>query len=164
MHGRVTRRRGLSTVCPSSPAPGPPTVRLGRRHPRANGKLWGALDTALDPDTAAQRAGIAWFVVKPTMSAAGQATDDGFTSYQAQVGNPPRTRWGDDGAAPVDGSTVWIASDYVASACDYSTWGGRFFGGTTGDHKLGTGADSPGAAASRTALGNGSTRISQVTP
>jgi len=196
----------------------------------ANGKLWGALDTALNPDNGAQRAGIAWFVVKPTIStgsvtakmalqgylgkagadltypaigvtpsgrgvmafsytdattypsagyaaidalvgtgpisiaAAGQATDDGFTSYKAQVGNPPRTRWGDYGAAAVDGSTVWIASEYVASACDYSTWGGRFFGGTTGDNKLGTCAASPGAAGSRTALGNWSTRISQVTP
>ncbi|MBW8731563.1 MAG: hypothetical protein JF622_11435 [Terrabacter sp.] len=196
----------------------------------ANGKLWGALDTALNPDNGAQRAGVAWFVVKPTIStgsvtakmalqgylgkagadltypaigvtpsgrgvmafsytdattypsagyaaidalvgtgpisiaAEGQATDDGFTSYKAQVGNPPRTRWGDYGAAAVDGSTVWIASEYVASACDYATWGGRFFGGTTGDNKLGTCAASPGAAGSRTALGNWSTRISQVTP
>ncbi|WP_020141960.1 hypothetical protein [Terracoccus sp. 273MFTsu3.1] len=196
----------------------------------ANGKLWGALDTALNPDNGAQRAGIAWFVVKPTVAtgsvtakmalqgylgkagadltypaigvtssgrgvmafsytdattylsagyaaidalvgtgpisiaAAGKATDDGFTSYKAQVGSPPRTRWGDYGAAAVDGSTVWIASEYVASACDYATWGGRFFGGTTGDNKLGTCAASPGAAGSRTALGNWSTRISQVTP
>ena len=31
----------------------------------ANGKLWGALDTALNPDGGAQRAGIAWYVVNP---------------------------------------------------------------------------------------------------
>ena len=31
----------------------------------ANGKLWGALDTALNPDGGAQRAGIAWFIVNP---------------------------------------------------------------------------------------------------
>ena len=196
----------------------------------ANGKLWGALDTALNPDGGAQRAGIAWFVVKPSVAtgsvsakmalqgylgkagadltypaigvtasgrgvmafsytdattypsagyaaidglvgigpisvaAEGKATDDGFTSYKAQVGNPPRTRWGDYGAAAVDGSSVWIASEYVASACDYTTWGGRFFGATTGDNKLGTCASAPGAAGSRTALGNWSTRISQVTP
>ena len=196
----------------------------------ANGKLWGALDTALNPEGGAQRAGIAWFVVKPSVAtgsvsakmalqgylgragadltypaigvtpsgrgvmafsytdattypsagyaaidglvgtgpisvaAEGKATDDGFTSYKAQVGNPPRTRWGDYGAAAVDGSSVWIASEYVASACDYTTWGGRFFGATTGDNKLGTCASAPGAAGSRTALGNWSTRISQVTP
>lgn len=196
----------------------------------ANGKLWGALDTALNPDGGAQRAGIAWFIVKPSMTsgslstkmamqgylgqagtdltypaigvtasgrgvmafsstgdtqfpsagyasidalvgtgpisiaAKGKATDDGFTSYKAQVVGPPRTRWGDYSAAAVDGSSVWIASEYVASACDYTTWGGRFFGATTGDNKLGTCAPSPGAAGTRTALGNWSTRVSQVTP
>lgn len=197
----------------------------------ANGKLWGALDTAVNPDGGAQRAGIAWFVVKPSVTdgslsakmamqgylgqsgtdltypaigvtpngrgvmafsytgdtaypsagyagidavngvgpistaAAGKATDDGFTSYKAQVGNPPRTRWGDYSAAAVDGSSVWIASEYVAHACDYTTWGGGFFvGGSGGDNKLGTCAPSPGAAGSRTALGNWSTRVSQVTP
>src|SRR5207237_1116478 len=31
----------------------------------ANGKLWGALDTALNPDSGPQRAGIAWYIVKP---------------------------------------------------------------------------------------------------
>ena len=31
----------------------------------ANGKLWGALDTALNPDGGGQRAGIAWYVVSP---------------------------------------------------------------------------------------------------
>jgi hypothetical protein len=197
----------------------------------ANGKLWGALDTAVNPGGGGQQAGIAWFVVKPDVSssgslrakmakqgylaragadltypaigvtasgrgvmaftymdgttypsagyaaidalagtgpisiaAAGAATDDGFTSYKSQVGNPPRTRWGDYGAAAVDGKSVWIASEYIAHACDYATWGGRFFGATTGDNKLGTCAATPGAAGPRTALGNWSTRVSQVTP
>src|SRR4029077_10593567 len=53
--------------------------------------------------------------------AAGAATDDGFTSYAAQVGAPPRTRWGDYGSAAVDGNSVWIASEYIAHACDYTT-------------------------------------------
>src|SRR5205085_1020640 len=131
----------------------------------ANGKLWGALDTALNPDSGPQRAGVAWYILNPTNakvvlqgylgasghdftypaigvtasgrgvmaftdtgdatnpSAAyaaidalagvsawndvndglGAAQDDGFTSYKSQVGNPPRTRWGDYGAAAVDG-------------------------------------------------------------
>jgi hypothetical protein len=198
----------------------------------ANGKLWGALDTALNPGGDGQRAGIAWYIVKPTVatgsltakvalqgylgaaghdftypavgvtssgrgvmaftdtgdttypSAAfapidaivgvgawsdvpggvGAAVDDGFTSYKSQVGNPPRTRWGDYGAAAVDGSSVWIASEYIAHACDYTTWGGPFFAGGSGDNLLGTCAGSSHGAGPRTALGNWSTRISKLTP
>ena len=196
----------------------------------ANGKIWGALDTAVTVADG-NRAGIAWYVVKPDTSggsldakialqgifgmdntdlsypaigvtasgrgvigltlvgdhdypsaayaaidakagvgdvhiiAAGAAPDDGFTSYKAQVGSPPRTRWGDYGAAAVDGDSIWLASEYVAHACDYVTWGGRFFaGGAPTDNKLGTCAASPGAAGTRTALGNWSTRISKLTP
>jgi hypothetical protein len=90
--------------------------------------------------------------------------DDGFTSYKSQVGTPPRTRWGDYGAAAVDGNSIWIASEYIANACDYETWGGRFFGATTGDNKLGTCAPSPGAAGPRSALGNWSTHIAKLNP
>jgi hypothetical protein len=195
----------------------------------ANGKIWGALDTAVTVG-GENRAGVAWYVVKPDVStgslsasiviqgifgvenadlsypaigvtqsgrgvialtlsgdndypsaayaaidanagvgdvhvvAAGAATDDGFTSYKSQVGNPPRTRWGDYGAAAVDGNSIWIASEYIAHACDYATWGGRFFGASTGDNKLGTCAPSPGAAGTRAALGNWSTRITKLTP
>ena len=192
----------------------------------ANGKLWGALDTALNPDGGAQRAGIAWFVLNPAsnkmvkqgyLGAAGfdftypaigvtasgrgvmaftatgnamfpsagyapidaiagvgpwnvvpggqgKATDDGFTSYAAQVGSPPRTRWGDYGAAAVDGNTIWVASQYIASVCSYTDWGGPFFTGGTGDNLLGTCAGTPGGVGVRAALGNWSTRISQFTP
>jgi hypothetical protein len=192
----------------------------------ANGKLWGALDTAVTVG-GSNRAGVAYYIVNPSSgnvvkqgyvaaagadltypaigatasgrgviaftytgdvtnpSAAyapldaltgagawtfagpggeGAAVDDGFTSYKSQVGNPPRTRWGDYGAAAVDGNSIWIASEYIAHACDYATWGGRFFGATTGDNKLGTCAPSPGAAGPRAALGNWSTRISKLTP
>src|SRR5262249_24571091 len=41
----------------------------------ANGKLWGALDTALNPDGGAQRAGIAWYVVNPN---AGKIVNQGY--------------------------------------------------------------------------------------
>ncbi|MEA2674889.1 MAG: hypothetical protein QOI92_2081, partial [Chloroflexota bacterium] len=130
----------------------------------ANGKLWGALDTAVTV-AGGNRAGVGWFIVNPsngtvvrqgTFGAAGHdftypaigvtaagrgimaftatgdslfpsaayapidasaglgawnvvpggegaAPDDGFTSYKAQVGDPPRTRWGDYGAASADG-------------------------------------------------------------
>ncbi len=198
----------------------------------ANGKLWGALDTALNPDGGAQRAGIAWYVVKPEITSGaltakvalqgylgasgydftypavgvtasgrgvmaftalgetlnpsaayagidaingvgawnvvpggtGAAPDDGFTSYKAQVGNPPRTRWGDYGAAAVDGSAVWIASEYIAHACDYTAWGGPFFAGGTGDNLLGTCAGPSHGPGTRSALANWSTRISRLTP
>jgi hypothetical protein len=192
----------------------------------ANGKLWGSLDTALNPDGGPQRAGIAWYIVSPSTpkvvltgylgasghdfmypaigvtasgrgvmaftdtgdatypSAAyapidakagvadwndvpgglGAAADDGFTSYKAQVGNPPRTRWGDYGAAAVDGNTVWIASEYIAHACDYTTWGGPFFAGGTGDNLLGTCAGANHGPGPRSALANWSTRISEFTP
>jgi hypothetical protein len=192
----------------------------------ANGKLWGALDTALNPDGGPQRAGIAWYAINPSNGmvmrqgylgasgmdftypaigvtasgrgvlsftatgdstfpsaayasidalsgvgswatvpgGAGQAVDDGFTSYKAQVGTPPRTRWGDYGAAAVDGNSVWVASEYVAHACDYTAWGGPFFAGGTGDNLLGTCAGASHGAGTRTALGNWSTYIARFNP
>ena len=196
----------------------------------ANGKVWGALDTAVTLG-AANQAGVAWYIVKPDIStgsvsgkvaltgtsgvpgkdiiypaigvtasgrgvvamtltgptdfpsagyaaidaqsgmgdvqiaAAGAATDDGFTSYKQQLNRAiPRTRWGDYGAAAVDGNTVWIASEYIAHACDYTTWGGPFFAGGSGDNLLGTCATSEGGIGTRAALGNWSTRISKITP
>lgn len=192
----------------------------------ANGKLWGSLDTALNPDGGPQRAGIAWYIVNPSAgklamqgylgatghdftypaigvtasgrgvmaftatgealnpSAAyapidaivgvgpwavvdgggGAAQDDGFTSYKSQVGNPPRTRWGDYGAAAVDGDAVWIASEYIAHSCAYTAWGGPFFTGGTGDNVLGTCGGAGHGPGGRSALGNWSTRISKYTP
>jgi len=191
----------------------------------ANGKLWGALDTALTVG-GTNRAGIEWFIVNPVVgkivmqgylgaagydltypaigvtasgrgvmaftatgnslnpSAAfasidavsgvgawdvvnggtGAAQDDGFTSYKSQVGNPPRTRWGDYGAAAVDGNSVWIASEYIAHACTYTDWGGPFFTGGTGDNLLGTCGGASHGPGSRSALANWSTRISQYVP
>jgi hypothetical protein len=197
----------------------------------ANGKVWGALDTALTVGPGStNRAGIAWYVVdaggstlSPSIakqgylgaagmdltypaigvtasgrgvmamtatgdhtfpSAAyasidavagvgawnivpgggGKATDDGFTSYASQVGSPPRTRWGDYGAAAVDGTHVWIASEYIAAACDYTTWGGPYFKDGTGDNLLGTCAGANHGPGPRTALGNWSTYVSHFAP
>ena len=192
----------------------------------SNGKLWGALDTALNPDGGGQRAGIAYFVLSPNsgkivvqgyLGAAGYdftypaigvtqsgrgviaftatgdstypsaayaaidalvgvstwdvvsggdgvAADDGFTSYKSQVGNPPRTRWGDFGAAAVDGNSIWIASEYIGGSCDYTPWGGPFFIGGTGDNLLGTCGGSSHGPGTRSALANWSTFISNFTP
>ncbi|MBS0581102.1 MAG: hypothetical protein JSR36_17745 [Proteobacteria bacterium] len=192
----------------------------------ANGKLWGALDTALNPDGGAQRAGIAWFILNPSagkvalqgyLGAAGYdftypaigvtssgrgvmaftlsgdatnpsagyaaidaiagasswnvipggdglAVDDGFTSYKALVGSPPRTRWGDYGYTAVDGNSIWVASEFIAHACSYNDWGGPFFAGGHGDNLLGTCAGTPGGVGVRTALANWSTHISKFIP
>ena len=198
----------------------------------ANGKVWGALDTALNPGGAGtpQRAGIAYYIVKPDVStgsltakvalqgylgavghdftypaigvtpsgrgvmaftdtgdttnpsaayasidavvgvgawrdiAIGAAQDDGFTSYKALVGNPPRTRWGDYGATAVDGNSVWIASEYIAQACDYTAWGGPYFAGGSGDNLLGTCGGASHGPGARGALANWATCISKLTP
>ena len=191
----------------------------------ANGKVWGALDSAVTVD-GENRAGVAYYVLNPDagklvvqglLGAAGQdftypavgvtasgrgviafthtgntsypssayapldakvgagpwsdvpggsgaAADDGFTSYKSQVGDPPRTRWGDYSAAAVDGKSIWIASEYIAQTCDYVPWGGPFFVGGTGDNLLGTCGGASHGPGARAALGNWSTRISKLVP
>ena len=196
----------------------------------ADGKLWGALDTAVSfsNNPADNRAGIAWYIVKPEVSdqvvdaevdqqgtygiaglnltypaigvtakgrgvmamtlvgpndypsaayasmdaehgigavsiaARGTAPDDGFTSYKSFVGDPPRTRWGDYGAAAADGTSIWIASEYIASDCTYTQWGGSLFTGGSGTPFRCLAVT--GASSRRGALANWSTRISQIKP
>jgi len=179
----------------------------------ANGKLWGALDTALTLNSV-NKAGIEWFIVKPSVSSsgvsgsvalqgylglannnltypaigvtnsgrgvmaftvvggdnypsagyaaidasagvgdvhiatAGVGPDDGFTSYKAFVGNPPRTRWGDYGVAVADGNTIWTASEYIGQTCTLAQYRTAPFGSCGG---------------TRTSLGNWDTRISHLT-
>ena len=84
------------------------------------------------------------------IAANGLGPTDGFTSYKAFVGDPPRTRWGDYGAAVTDGSNIWIASEYIAQTCDLTTY---LFGGPIGS-----------CGATRSSLANWATRISKVTP
>ncbi len=103
----------------------------------------------------------AWNIVP---GGAGTAPDDGFTSYKAEVGNPPRTRWGDYGAAAVDGNSVWLASEYIGHACGYTDWGGPSFFGGTGDNLLGTCGGASFGPGVRTALANWQTFISKFTP
>jgi len=56
------------------------------------------------------------------IAAAGQGPTDGFTDYGPAFGNPARSRWGDYGAALIDGSNVWIASEYIGQTCDFNTF------------------------------------------
>lgn len=81
------------------------------------------------------------------VAAAGQGPDDGFTGYVAEVGNPPRPRWGDYGAAVVDGSNLWIASEYIGQTCTLTQWLSAPFG-TCGN--------------TRTVLANWDTRITKL--
>jgi hypothetical protein len=170
----------------------------------ANGKLWGALDTAVNVG-GQDRAGIAYYVINPhsrkldlqgqagiantdltypalavtqsgrgviaftltgdndypsaayagldakvgmgdiQLAAAGVGAWDGFTSYI--VFGAGRPRWGHDGAAAVDGNSIWIASEWVAQTCNYASY-----------------LADPTCGNTRGALGNWSTRISNVTP
>lgn len=83
------------------------------------------------------------------VAADGLGPTDGFTSYKAFVGDPPRTRWGDYGAAVTDGNDIWIASEWIAQTCtldEYLTGAIGSCGGT------------------RTALANWSTRLSKLSP
>lgn len=84
------------------------------------------------------------------VAASGLGPDDGFTSYKAFVGDPPRTRWGDYGAAVTDGRNIWMASEYIAQTCNLDTY---LFGGPIGS-----------CGGTRTALANWATRVTQVQP
>jgi hypothetical protein len=193
---------------------GPPNGSLNANDSRmqqvmyANGRLWGALDTAVTVG-GANRAGIAYYVINPNgnkvvlqgqagiagtdltypaigattsgrgviaftltgdndfpsaayagldakvgmgsvqVVAAGPGPWDGFTSYvQFGAGRP---RWGDYGAAAVDGSNIWLASEYVAQTCTYA------------DYLLSN--PLPGqCGGTRGALSNWATHVSKVTP
>jgi hypothetical protein len=83
-----------------------------------------------------------------TVFEAGAGPTDGFTSYKAFVGDPPRTRWGDYSAAATDGNAIWLGTEYIASTCNLATYvSGGFSCGQT-----------------RTSLGNWSTRVAKVVP
>ena len=49
------------------------------------------------------------------IAAAGAGPWDGFTGIPYLGGGRPR--WGDYGAASVDGNTIWLASEYIAQTC-----------------------------------------------
>jgi hypothetical protein len=174
----------------------------------ANGKLWGALDTALTI-SGGNQAGIEYFVVNPStdkvvkggylglagnhltypaiattadgrgvmaftvvgndhypsagyagldavsgagdvlIASEGLGVSDGFTSYKYYVGDPPRTRWGDYGAAAVDGGSIWLASESIEQTCTLAQYQSSPFGSCGG---------------TRSTLGNWGTRITKVTP
>ncbi len=88
------------------------------------------------------------------IAAAGLGPSDGFTSYKSFVGDPPRTRWGDYGAAVTDGNTIWIASEYIGQTCTYS----QYYPSPPSTAGFGS------CGATRTSLANWGTRISKLNP
>lgn len=88
------------------------------------------------------------------IAAAGLGPSDGFTSYKSFVGDPPRTRWGDYGAAVTDGTSVWIASEYIAQTCTYE----QYYPAPPSTAGFGS------CGATRTSLANWGTRVSKLDP
>ncbi len=77
---------------------------------------------------------------------AGAGPQDGFSGYAAAF-RSSRPRWGDYGAAAVDGNTIWFAQEYVAQTCTFTEYLATPFGTCGG---------------TRGSLGNYSTGIVQV--
>jgi len=82
-----------------------------------------------------------------SIAAEGLGPEDGFAAYRPLSGTT-RQRWGDYGAAAVDGSTTWIASEYIGQTCTLLDF-------------INTGFSCGGTRAS---FGNWYTRISRLNP
>ena len=83
------------------------------------------------------------------VAAEGVGPDDGFTGYEAFNPGTTSVRWGDYGAAVVDGDDIWLASEYIAQNCSLTSWLATPRGSCNG---------------TRVTLGNWATRISRVRP
>ncbi|WP_330832899.1 hypothetical protein [Piscinibacter sp.] len=81
-------------------------------------------------------------------AAAGKGPDDGFSGYAAFDGDV--ARWGDYGAAAVDGDDFWIASEYIGQTCTFAEYANFSAFGSCGGTRI--------------SLGNWYTRISRVRP
>jgi hypothetical protein len=68
----------------------------------------------------------------------GAAATTGSRATSRSVPEPDPAALGRLRRAAVDGNSVWIASEYIGAACNYTDWGGPFFAGGTGDNLLGT--------------------------
>lgn len=86
------------------------------------------------------------------MAEEGDSTQDGFTEYPPIGGNRPR--WGDYSAAAVDGSLVFVASEYIEQdPCTVAQYAPPPTG--TGNFTCGS---------KRSSLANWSTRVSKLKP
>jgi hypothetical protein len=83
------------------------------------------------------------------VAAAGKGPDDGFSGYVPFSGTTVG-RWGDYGAAAVDGDDIWIASEYIGQTCSFAEYADFSAFGSCGG--------------TRVTLGNWYTRISRIDP
>jgi hypothetical protein len=81
------------------------------------------------------------------LAAAGLGPFDDFSGYKAF--DYLRPRWGDYGAAAVDGNTVWLGTEYIGQRCTLAQYEATPFGYCNG---------------TRAPLSNWYTRISQIRP
>lgn len=88
-------------------------------------------------------------------AAHGAGPQDGFTEYLSIGTGSFRPRWGDYGAAAVDGKTVWVASEYIGQTCTLAQY---VLPSPTNLAAFGTCNDTRGS------IGNWDTRISQIVP
>jgi hypothetical protein len=98
-------------------------------------------------------------VGKIHVAQAGVGPQDGFSEYPAFTSRP---RWGDYGAAAVDGNSIWIASEYIAQTCTFTQYLGTKNSAGKYDGSRGSGFGR--CNNTRGPLGNWSTRISKITP
>lgn len=75
------------------------------------------------------------------VAAIGLGPQDGFTEYRG------RARWGDYGAAAVDGNSIWIGNEYINQTCTVA----QYLADNT-------------CSGTRAPLGNWGTRITKLTP
>ena len=92
-----------------------------------DGQGWGAIAFSLmGPNDYPSAAYVAFDAHAGTgdirLAATGAGPDDGYTNYAVAFGAPPRTRWGDYGAAIAEGSRIWMASEYIGQACTLMQW------------------------------------------
>ena len=83
------------------------------------------------------------------IAADGLGPEDGFTGYEAYNPGTSNSRWGDYGAAVLDGDDIWLTSEYIGQTCSLTTYVGPPLGSCGG---------------TRVTLGNWGTRISRVKP
>jgi len=80
------------------------------------------------------------------VAAKGKGPQDGFSEYDFfNAPDPARPRWGDYGAAVTDGSSVWLASEYINQTC-----------------RLAEFSVDPTCGGTRGALGNWGTRVTRI--
>jgi hypothetical protein len=80
----------------------------------------------------------------------GAGLQDGFTEYTNVFGGRPR--WGDYGAAAVDGNSIFFATEFINQSCSLT------------DYEAGFGPNFGSCGGTRASLGNWATRISLVVP